>query len=89
MSEDALPAAQVERLIRIIRGQRTMMSGDLARLYGVAPKALVQAVRRNIARFPDDFMFHLSPQEVVRLRSQFVTLEGRGKHAKYPPYAFT
>lgn len=89
MSEDALPAAQVERLIRIIRGQRTMMSGDLARLYGVAPKALVQAVRRNIARFPDDFMFHLSPQEVACLRSQIVTLEGRGKHAKYPPYAFT
>ncbi len=62
-------------------------------LDGVATKVLVQGVRRNIARFPSDFMFQLTWQEVQALRSQIVTLDGavskRGKHFKYPPYAFT
>jgi hypothetical protein len=70
-----------------------MLSTDLAALYGVEPKVLVQAVKRNIERFPDDFIFQLNYQEVMVLRSQIVTLknneDNRGKHTKYLPYAFT
>ena len=73
-----------------------MLDADLAALYGVSTKALVQAVKRNLERFPGDFMFHLTEQEVRALRSQIVTLDdasgrsrGRGRHAKYLPHAFT
>ena len=68
-----------------------MLSTHLAVLYEVQPKALLQAVRRNLERFPDDFMFELTPNELDALRSQDVTLNasGRGKHSKYPLYAFT
>ena len=70
-----------------------MLSTDLAELYRVQTKALVQAVKRNRERFPPDFIFQLTEQEVRVLRSQFVTLDaaprGRGTHAKYIPYAFT
>lgn len=59
-------------------------------LYGVETRALKQAVRRNIERFPQDFLFELSKEEWDSLRSQIVTLEkGRGKYSKYPPFAFT
>ena len=87
--KDLLKTSGIEGMIYVMRGQRVMLSTDLARLYGVAPKVLVQAVKRNPARFPDDFMFLVDWQEVPFLRSQFVTLEGRGKYMKYPPYAFT
>ena len=91
------PTAQAQHvvsLIRIFRGQRVMVGSDLAALYGVAAKALVQAVKRNLDRFPADFFFRLTEQEVRVLRSQIVTLDskrpaGRGKYAKYIPYAFT
>lgn len=68
-----------------------MLSSDLALLYDVAPKVLLQAVRRNIDRFPTDFMFQLTSEEWHSLRSQFVTLEnkGKGQYSKYLPYAFT
>ncbi len=70
-----------------------MLVSDLAELYAVPVKALVQAVKRNPDRFPEDFMFHMTEQEVGALRSQTVTLDakpgGRGRHAKYRPYAFT
>lgn len=67
-----------------------MIDADLARLYGVTTKVLVQAVKRNANRFPVDFMFQLSSQESSFLRSQIVTLKnGRGKHSKYLPYVFT
>ncbi|MFH0953238.1 MAG: ORF6N domain-containing protein [Verrucomicrobiota bacterium] len=89
MEQPKSPAFRVEGMIHVIRGQRVMLSTDLARLYGVEPKVLVQAVKRNITRFPDDFMFLVDAQDVAILRSQFVTLKGHGKHAKYPPYAFT
>ena len=64
-----------------------MLDSDLAELYGVATKVLIQAVKRNIARFPEDFMFQLSEQEVNNLRSQLVTSSWGGR--RYPPYAFT
>ena len=89
MAQQKLPALRVEGMIHVLRGQRVMLSTDLAGLYGVQPKVLIQAVKRNIERFPDDFMFPVEAQEVAILRSQVVTLRLHGKHAKYPPYAFT
>jgi hypothetical protein len=65
---------RVNTAIRLVRGQKVMLDADLAELYGVPVKALNQAVRRNPTRFPDDFMFQLSPTEASRLRSQIVTL---------------
>jgi hypothetical protein len=82
--------------IRTIHGHKVLLASDLAALYGVQTKALVQAVKRNLERFPSDFAFQLTEQEVRVLRSQIVTLDeaddppqGRGKYAKYVPYAFT
>src|SRR3989337_1484630 len=82
--------------IRTIRGHKVLLASDLAVLYGVQTKALVQAVKRNLERFPPDFVFQLTEQELRALRSQIVTLDeednpsqGRGKYAKYMPYAFT
>ena len=65
----------IESLIRIIRGQKVMLDSDLAMLYGVETRSLNQAVRRNLKRFPDDFMFQLTKEEWNVLRSQIVTLE--------------
>jgi hypothetical protein len=79
----------IESKIYLIRGQKVMLDVDLAEMYGVLTKALKQAVRRNIERFPEDFMFELSKDEVdTLLRSQIVTLK-RGEHIKYLPFAFT
>jgi phage regulator Rha-like protein len=79
-----------------IRGKKVILDRDLAKLYGVEAKVLNQAVRRNISRFPEDFMFQLSLTEKNSLRSQFVTLNKsiielskRGKHSKYLSYVFT
>ena len=81
---------QIEPLIHEIRGQRVMLDHDLAALYGVPTKRLNEQVRRNIARFPEDFMFRLTDAESEALRSQIATLKtGRGQHRKYLPYAFT
>lgn len=79
---------QVEGLVYVIRGQKVLLDEDLARLYQVATKVLVQAVKRNSERFPADFMFQLTPQEYELLRSQFVTSSGRTGR-RYPPFAFT
>ena len=82
-----VPAA-IEKRILVLRGQKIMLSPDLASLYGVQPKVLVQAVKRNIDRFPQDFMFQLSDQEFHNLKSQIVTSSWGGlRRAK--PYAFT
>ena len=79
----------VESLIRIIRGHKVILDTDLAALYQVETKALNQAVRRNMDRFPEDFMFQLSVEEAESLRSQLVTSNvGRGGR-RYLPYAFT
>jgi len=73
-----------------IRGHMVMLDFDLAELYEVETKRMKEAVRRNIERFPDDFMFELTRDEYKALRTQFATLEtGRGKFSKYPPFAFT
>ncbi len=78
----------IESLIRVIRGQQVMLDSDLAMLYSVETKALNQAVKRNINRFPEDFMFQLTKEEAACLRSQIVTSKGKGG-TRYLPYAFT
>ena len=112
------PLENIENLIHVIRGKQVMLDVDLARLYGVETKRLNEQVKRNMDRFPEDFMFQLSKDEVdflrsqiatiengdnnvLRsqiatienegngLRSQIVTLDMRGRHVKYMPYAFT
>jgi hypothetical protein len=94
-----LTAEQVDAAILVIRGHKILLDEQLAAFYGVETKALVQATKRNIDRFPPDFMFQLSREEWVALRSQVaeaslrsqsVTLKsGRGQHRKYAPYAYT
>ena len=80
----------IQSRIYEIRGQKVMLDFDLAELYEVETKRLKEQVRRNIERFPADFMFELTKEDVQVLRSQIATLEkGKGKHSKYPPYAFT
>jgi len=83
-----VPAKRIEQSILLIRGQKVMLDTDLAALYGVEAKQLKRAVKRNIDRFPKDFMFELTKDECQSLRSQFGTLK-RGEHSKYLPYAFT
>ena len=78
----------VENKIFVLRGLKVMLSTHLAKLYGVEPRVLIQAVKRNIERFPDDFMLHLTRQEVTILKSQFVTSSWGGLR-RSNPYAFT
>jgi hypothetical protein len=84
----AVPSGRIENLIHQIRGEKVMLDVDLAELYQVETKKLVQAVKRNLDRFPEDFMFQLSNDEWQILRSQFVTSSSWGGR-RYPPYAFT
>ena len=87
-SDQLVFADKIESLIKVIRGQQVMLDRDLAALYGVEVKRLNEQVKRNIKRFPKDFMFQLTKEEC--LRSQIATLnEGRGQHLKYMPYVFT
>jgi hypothetical protein len=83
----------VEKKIFLIRGHKVMLSTHLSELYSVESKVLIQAVKRNQERFPDDFMFQLTWEEADSLRSQIVTLKKReskrGRHIKFLPYAFT
>ena len=90
MSEQSLvPIERIDRSILLLREQKVMLDTDLAELYGVDTRSLIQAVQRNIDRFPADFMFQLTKEEFERLRSQTVTSNvGRGGR-RYPPYAFT
>jgi len=84
----ALPGIAVS--IWTLRAQRVILDSDLAALYGVETKRFNEQIKRNLGRFPSDFMFHLSADEFESLRSQFATLKpGRGQHRKYLPYAFT
>ena len=82
-----VPMERISQAILLIRGHRVMLDSDLAEMYGVATKVLIQAVKRNGDRFPEDFMFQLSSEEFDRLRSQFVTSSWGGR--RYTPYAFT
>jgi len=83
-----IPGVSIERRIFMIRGNKVMLSTHLAELYGVAPRVLVQAVKRNIERFPEDFMFQLTDEEFHNLKSQIVTSNWGGLR-RANPYAFT
>lgn len=85
-----LAADAITLQIATVRGQRVILDSDLAALYGVETKRFNEAVKRNLAKFPRDFMFALEREEWDALRSQIATLNaGRGQHRKYLPYAFT
>jgi hypothetical protein len=86
--KSVVPLQQIEKTIFMIRGQKVMLSTHLAGLYDVEPKVLMQAVKRNIARFPEDFMFQLSVSEFDNLKSQIVTSSWGGMR-RTRPYAFT
>jgi phage regulator Rha-like protein len=102
-SSDLIIQDRITRSIYLIRNQKVMMDSDLSEMYGVETKVLNQAVKRNVDRFPEDFMFQLSNEEWEdlqvtieeqnedhSLRSQIVTLKNdRGRHRKYLPYVFT
>ena len=83
-----IPGERIEQSILLLRSEKVMLDADLASLYGVATKVLVQAIKRNRDRFPADFVFQLTREEFKVLRSQIVTSNRRGGR-RYPPYAFT
>jgi ORF6N domain len=88
MSKEIIPIKRVAQSIRRIRSQKVLLDSDLGALYGVQTKNLNKAVKRNAERFPKDFMFQLTSDELRSLRFQIGTSMGRGG-LRYPPYAFT
>lgn len=89
MPQTLIPAERIESKIYFIHGRKVMLDRELAELYGVPTKVFNQAVRRNMARFPHDFMFQLSKDESQNLRSQTVTSSGNWGGTRYCPYVFT
>ena len=89
VAKNSLVESGVEKMIRVIRGKQVLLDRDLASLYGVETKALNQAVKRNIERFPEEFCFKLSSDEFSAWRSQFVTSTADKKGLRYAPTAFT
>ena len=86
--ETVVPVERIESRIFLVRGEKVMMDSDLAKLYGVETKMLLRAVKRNIGRFPSDFMIQLSKEEFENLRFHFGTSSQWGGR-RYPPYVFT
>ncbi len=84
-----IPTERIERSILLVRGHKVLLDSGLADLYGVETRVLVQAVRRNRNRFPDDFMFQLTKEEFADLKSQSVMSSSGWGGRRYPPYAFT
>jgi len=88
-SPSVVPAERIERSILLVRGHKVMLDSDLAELYAVETRALVQAIQRNRERFPDDFMFQLTKEEFDNLKSQSVISSSGWGGRRFPPYAFT
>jgi hypothetical protein len=86
-SDSLIPLDTITHSIYLIRGQKVLLDADLAGLYKIETRKLLQSVKRNRERFPDDFMFQLTKQEFSDLRSQIVTSSWGGR--RYPPFAFT
>src|SRR5437588_1470787 len=86
-SDSVVPAERIEQAILVLRGEKVMLSHDLAKLYGVSTGALIQALKRNVDRFPDDFKFQLTREELEILKSQIVISSWGVSRAR--PYAFT
>lgn len=89
MTSDIIPAEQIEGMILQLRGHKVMLDRDLAALYGVETKTLKRAVKRNETRFPDDFMFVMTKDELADWRRQFGTSNSERMGLRYPPMAFT
>ena len=89
MSSDMIPVERIEEMILQIRGQKVMLDRDLAALYGVETKALKRAVKRNLKRFPDDFMFVMTQAELADWRCQYGTSNSERMGLRYPPMVFT
>jgi len=87
--QSSIPAETIERQIYLVRGHKVMLDSDLAELYGVPTKRLNEQVKRNIKRFPSDFMFQLSTEEARALRSQIATSKDSRGGRRYIPYVFT
>lgn len=91
--QKSIPSDEIDSRILLLRGQNILLDVDLARLYGVTSKRLNEQVRRNASRFPQDFVFHLTDQELRNLRSQFATSSLHSSKSwggrRYAPYAFT
>ena len=85
--KSSVPAYPIERHIHVVRGKKVMFDSDLAQLYGVPTKRLNEAVKRNLSRFPETFMFQLTHKEVASMRSQIATASKR--NIRYQPLAFT
>ena len=85
--KDLIPQEIIERKIYLVRGRKVILDSELAKLYGVPTKRLKEQVKRNIKRFPEDFMLELTMEEFEILRSQFATSRWGGE--RYLPYAFT
>jgi ORF6N domain len=88
MRKEIIPVDHIARRIRQLRGEKVLLDYDLAALYGIETRALKQAVRRNLNRFPPDFMFELSPEQIETVVSQFV-IPNRRKFGGAQPMAFT
>jgi hypothetical protein len=88
LNNKIIPTESIISKILLIRGQKVMLDSDLAKLYGVDTKRLNQQVKRNIKRFPDDFMFQIKEEEYIALRSQIATSKAKGGR-RYLPYVFT
>lgn len=86
---ETIPTEYIAQAIRVIRNQKVLLDADLAALYGVETKRFNEQVKRNRARFPDDFMFQLTEAEFAALRSQSATSNTRRGGRRYLPYAFT
>ena len=89
MMSASIPIERIENVIYLVRSHKVILDRDLAALYGVETKVLKQAVKRNLDRFPTDFMFELSKEEFENWRSQFVTSKSDKMGLRYPPMAFT
>ncbi len=87
--KELIPVETIERKIYVVRGHKVMLDSGLAELYEVETKVLLQAVKRNIERFPEDFMFQLNDQEFMNLRSQIVTSSSGHGGRRYLPFVFT
>jgi hypothetical protein len=88
ISVELLPIPAIQKRILVVRDSQVMLDEDLAELYGVETRRLTEQVKRNIERFPEDFMFQLTKDEAAILRSQSATSSGHGGR-RYPPYVFT
>lgn len=89
MMKDLIPTERIERVIFLIRGQKVILDADLALIYGVPTKGLNQAVKRNLRRFPSDFVFRLTAEELEAIQSQIAAGSQKHRDPRFLPYAFT